>query len=109
MTIVNKLLGRRFHAAVVDENQETLSQAVDKIKNTYQEDVDVEGFTNYHELFLRLNVSKAKEYPFDVALVHEFQTNYMLSNLLKRTDPSLKLIKYNNPNCITECLSPVIT
>jgi uncharacterized protein (UPF0305 family) len=105
MSILSKFLGRRFHAAIVDENEDTLAQAITEMKLQYKEDVDVEGFTNYRDLFLRLNVSKAKDYPFDVALIHEYQTNLLLSNILKRTDPNLKLVKYQDPKSINECLT----
>lgn len=83
------------HAAVVNEDPDSLQKEVEIVRKECGPWVRVRGFTDFKELFLALHVARVKKRPFSLAFIRE-TTEEAGSLVLKKTDPFLKTIKYSD-------------
>ena len=82
---------KKYHVAVLEENESFLARMIISLKSWYQNKIVVEPFTSSREMFEAINVNEVKNKPFDVAVLNsEGDVEQMI---LKRSNPSLKVIR----------------
>jgi hypothetical protein len=87
-------LSRKYHVAIVDSDPGFVKTMVQALTEWYSNKVVVQTYTDRKRMFLEMNIAAAKEKPFDMAIMKtdELPT----SMVLKRTNPSVKVVMCDN-------------
>lgn len=83
------------HAAVVNDDPDTLKQDVEVVQKKYGPWTRVKGFTDFNQLFLALRMANAKKNPYSVAFIKDNEPEAG-SRILKKTTPNIKTVKYSD-------------
>lgn len=85
---------KKYHVAVLEEDENFLSRMMDAMKTWYQGRIVIEGFTDSRDMFEAINLSKAKKEPFDMAILSLNEVPEKL--VLKQSVPSLNVVMCND-------------
>ena len=85
------LLIKKYHIAILDEsNNGFVTKVIGALKTWYSNRVIIEIYTNTHEMFEAVNLNKARNKPFDLAIVSSELLAERL--VLQRANPKMKVI-----------------
>jgi hypothetical protein len=84
------LFVKKYHVAILDENNAFVSQIVSALKLWYNHRVVVETYSNSKKMFEGINYSKAKKCPFDLAVMGK--DDIAEKAILNRTDPKMPVL-----------------
>lgn len=91
------------HAAVVNDDPAALEKEVEIVKREFGPWVRVKGFTSFRQFFLALHVASAKKCPFSIAFIQD-EEEEAGELVLKKSDPTIKTIKYSDSRNLTMML-----
>jgi hypothetical protein len=94
MTSINRFLGVKPKAFIVDECDEAAATGANLVKS---KNIEVDKFSNFKQLLYTLQSGKPQKYR--VGLIHENGSKYspqILSNFIKQIDPGIQLIVYKD-------------
>lgn len=89
------LFHKKYNIAVYGENQLFVKRIATTLKAWFQNKAVVHSYTDSHQMFLDLNIAKAKNCPFDMTVV-ESKTGVEASFVLKHVDPSMEVVSYKD-------------
>ena len=81
---------KKYHVAVFAHNDGFVNQVVDAIKQWYNNQVVIKTYNDTHDLFEAISVNKARNKPFDCAVLAPRQDAERM--VLQRSNPNLKVI-----------------
>ena len=85
------LLMKKYHVAVLDNNNNGfVKKVVGVLKTWYNNKIVIQTYQDTHEMFEAVNVNRAKNKPFDMAVVSPDQMAERL--VLQRANPNLKVV-----------------
>ena len=84
------LLKNKYHIAVLYRDNSILKQISNFLNSWYGGRVVIETYTNSYQMFEAVNVSKAKNKPFDLAIMSPEEMAEKL--VLKQTNPNLRVL-----------------
>ena len=85
---------KKYHVAVLEEDENFLAKMIGAMKTWYQGHIVVEGFTDSRNMFEAINLSKAKNRPFDLAILSSDE--FLEKMVLKQSVPSLNVVMCND-------------
>lgn len=85
---------KKYHVAIYDENKQFINRITKALKLWYDNRIVIETYTDPKHMFRAVNLCKAKNKPFDLAIFnsHE-QTKQMI---LKHTCPTLPVLLFKD-------------
>lgn len=85
------LLVKKYHIAILDnDNNGFVTKVVEALKTWYSNKVVIKTYTNSRAMFEAVNLQKAKNNPFDLAVV---SSELMAERLvLQRVNPKMKVV-----------------
>lgn len=86
---------RKYRVAVYDEDPNFIDKVVKFLKSWFRNKISVESYTDSHEMFININVAKAKNRPFDMTIVGPAEGKET-TVILKNANPSMKIINYKD-------------
>jgi hypothetical protein len=87
-------LFRKYHVAVVDSDPSYVKKVLQALKDLYSNKVVVQTYTEHSKMFLDINLAAANRRPFDLAIMKSEEKP--TSMVLKRTNPSVKIVMCDN-------------
>jgi hypothetical protein len=89
---------KKYHVAVLDNNNEFVSTIVNSLKSWYNDKIVVETYKNAHDMFEAVNINEIRNNPFDLAVLTPAQ--YAEKMVLKQSNPDLKVILCKDPQAL---------
>jgi hypothetical protein len=99
------LFHSKYRIAVYDPNILIVNEIVRNIEQMFNHSVVLDKFIDIKDMFMTLNISKAKKNPIDIAILGEsdgIETEF----ILHRTNPDMEIIKYKDIDSLKN--SPII-
>lgn len=89
------LFHNKYRIAVYSENGRLVKRISSVIKTLFQKKGIVESYTDSHQMFVDLNVAKAKNCPFDITIVSPPE-GYEAKLILKKSNPKMEVVEYTD-------------
>jgi hypothetical protein len=87
---------RKYHVAIYDENEEFINRITDALKSWYDNRIVIESYNNSNHMFQAVNMSKAENRPFDLAIFSSNDISKTKQMILKHTCPNLPVVLFKN-------------
>jgi len=100
------LLVKKYHIAILNTESDFVSKMVETLKQWYNNKVVIRTYTDSYSMFEAVNVNKAKNKPFDMAVIGPSQLAERL--VLQRANPSLKIVVCSDETSLHREVSKVL-
>lgn len=84
------LLIKKYHIAILDENQCFLARIVNSLKGWYNNKIVIKTYKNSESLIEAVNLNKAKNNPFDLTVLR--RKEYAEKLILQRSNPNMTIL-----------------
>jgi len=84
------LLMKKYHIAILDNDDGFVTKVVGALKLWYSNKIVIQTYRDTHSMFEAVSLNKAKNKPFDMAVVSPEQMAERL--ILQRANPALKVV-----------------
>lgn len=83
----------KFKVAIFCKNQNIINNISNALKKIFDDKICIEFYGNTHDMFVAINVAKAKNCPFNIAIIGS-QDELEARIVLQRSNPSMEVISY---------------
>lgn len=89
------LFVKKYHVAIFDEDESFIERITNALKSWYDKRIVIESYTDSSSMFKAVNMSNAKNKPFDLAI---FGSNDCKAKemILKHTCPNLPIVTFKD-------------
>lgn len=100
------LLIKKYHIAILDNETDFVKKVVLSLKQWYSDKIVIKTFSDTYAMFEAVSVNKARNKPFDMAVVSPEQIAERM--VLQRANPTLKVVAYSNEKTLKSDASKVL-
>jgi hypothetical protein len=101
------LLLKKYHVAILDnDNNGFVKRVVGALKEWYSHKIVIKTYSNCHAMFEDVNLQKAKNHPFDMAVVSSELIAERL--VLQRVNPNMRVVVCDDEDTFKKEASKVL-
>jgi hypothetical protein len=90
------LLIKKYHVAIYEENTHLVKRITDALKSWYDNRIVIESYNNPTHMFQAVNMCRAKNKPFDLAIFGSNEYFKSKQMVLKHTCPNLPIVMFKD-------------
>lgn len=87
---------KKYYVAIYDENEDSINRIINALKSWYDNRIVIESYDNPNNMFRAVNMSNAKNRPFDLAIFGSDDIFKAKQMILKYTCPDLPVVSFKD-------------